>query len=160
MAGLPKKYAKMGFKKGWREFKKSKSKRKYTLRRTVSKTAKRKTRTRTMAKKRTYKKKSSIGGVGKLMLGGAIYGVAREPLSQLSSKIPIIGNFGDEVALLGISYLMATRTSGMLRQAGRAGLMIEAYNLARSGTGGLLRNLISTTSTTATTSTNTGMSFR
>jgi hypothetical protein len=30
MAGLPKKYAKMGFKKGWREYKKTKSQRKTT----------------------------------------------------------------------------------------------------------------------------------
>lgn len=162
MAGLPKKYAKMGFKKGWREYKKSKSKRgrKVTLRRTVKKTAKRR-KTRTMARRKIVRRrKSPIGGVGKLMLGGAIYGVAREPLNTLASKVPFIGNLGDEVALLGVSYLLATRTKGMVRQMGRAGLMIEAYNLARGTGGSLLGGLINSTTATTTTSTSSTNSFR
>ena len=104
-----------------------------------------------MVKRKTYRKKSPMGGVGKLLMGGAIYGVAREPLSQLSAKIPVIGNFGDEVALLAVSYLLATKTSGIIRQAGRAGLMIEAYNLARQGTGGLLGGILGTTTKATTT---------
>jgi len=42
--GLPKKYAKMGFKKGWREFKKAMAKRAGKLKRRVSKGVKRKTK--------------------------------------------------------------------------------------------------------------------
>tara|TARA_Y100000310_G_scaffold251876_1_gene258504 strand:- start:316 stop:798 length:483 start_codon:yes stop_codon:yes gene_type:complete len=156
--GLPKKYAKMGFKKGWKAFKASKRSRTITLKRTVSKTAKR--RRRPMAKRKVMRRrKSSIGGVGKLMLGGAIYGVAREPINQLASKVPFVGNLGDEVALLAINFLIATKTKGMVRQIGRAGLMIEAYNLAR-GTGGSLLGGILGTSSTTTATTTTQNSFR
>jgi len=54
MAGLPKKYAKMGFKKGWREYRKVHKKRKGG--------SKRKTTRRKSPKKRTYKRRSNPGG--------------------------------------------------------------------------------------------------
>lgn len=110
-------------------------------------------------RKITRRRKSSIGGVGKIMLGGAIYGVAREPINQLASKVPFVGTLGDEVALLAINFLLATKTKGIMRQIGRSGLMIEAYNLARGTGGSLLGGILGTSSATTTTSTTTN-SFR
>jgi len=156
MAGLPKKYAKMGFKKGWRAYKASKGKSRKSYSRTVRKTVA-KRRSRTMAKRRTYRKKSAFGGVAGLVLGGAGYGVIREPLSQLSAKIPMVGGLGDEVALMGASYLMATKGSGIIRKIGRAGLVIEAHNLARNLAGGVIGAVTGGATTTVPQS---GMSFK
>lgn len=143
MPGLPKKYAKMGFKKGWRAFKASKrtTKRKSYSQTTVKRVVKR--RSKQMAKRRkSYRKKSAMSGVTGLLLGGAGYGVIREPLSQLSAQVPLIGGLGDEVALLALSWVMATRTSGIFKKIGKAGLVIEAHNLTRNLSSGMLSNFL------------------
>jgi len=107
MAGLPKKYAKMGFKKGWKAYKATKSTKKITKVRTVAKKAKR----------RTYKKKTNNNSMmnsflGKLIVKAtpAIYGYVRAPLSDwlaaspLGQMLPALGRYGDEITLLGLNY--------------------------------------------------------
>jgi len=147
MAGLPRKYAKMGFAKGWRAYKNSKK----TNIRSVKTMAKRRRRS---SARTTYSRKrsSKMGGVAGLMLGGAGYGLIREPLNQLASKVPFVGSLGDEVVLLGASYLMATKGSGIIRKVGRAGLVIEAHNLARNLGGGLLGSITNATTPASSTS--------
>jgi len=126
MAGLPKKFAKLGFKKGWKAFKMSKS-------RTTSTKVK-----RTMAKRakiRTYGKRNTMSGDVALIAGSMIYGAGREFLSQklepLTKNIPA-GDFADELTLGTLSYFMAKGKIPVLnkvkitREIGRAGLTIEA----------------------------------
>jgi len=127
MAGLPKKYAKMGFKKGWAMFKKSKK---------STKAAKRTTRTarvKTMAKRKTYKKKSKVAKAGNSFMNKLIskalpvaYGYAREPLSDalanspLGKALPNLGKFGDEITILGLNYgatALGARKNPMVRKA-------------------------------------------
>jgi hypothetical protein len=62
----------------------------------------------------------------------------REPLSQLTARIPYVGGMGDEVALLIGSSVIATKTSGIFRQIGKAGVVIEAHNLGRMLAGGTI----------------------
>lgn len=159
MAGLPRKYAKMGFAKGWRAYKSSKKTTKTTAKTAGSaKMARR--RYRKLAR-RSRRSSSSMGGgsVMKMALGGAVYGIVREPINQLMGKVPIIGTFGDEVALGVVSYIAATKGSGWVRTIGRAGVMIEAYNLSRSMSGNLLSGFLGTSST-ASTASSSGISFR
>jgi len=153
MAGLPKKYAKMGFKKGWKEYKKTKVKSKSSLKRKAVPTARRRVKTmarrrRTYAKRRTSRR-SGMGTLTKLALAGAGYGLIREPLNQLVAKVPLVGNFGDEVALGLASLLIASKGSGMLKKIGQAGVIIEAHNLARGGMGGLMGAFSSPQSSTS-----------
>jgi hypothetical protein len=151
MAGLPKKYAKMGFKKGWKEYKKIKSssnkkavtsalfnrktKAVPTASRRVKKMAKRR---RTYAKRRTSRRSGGMGQLTKLALAGAGYGLIREPLNQLVAKVPFVGSFGDEVALGMASLLLASKGTGIVKKIGQAGVLIEAHNLARGGMGGIM----------------------
>jgi len=151
MAGLPRKYAKMGFAKGWRAYKSSKTRTK------IKNTARTAGSVKTMARRRykmarRSKFRSSTGGNGvmKLALGGAIYGLVREPINQFAGKIPLIGGFGDEVALGVISYIAATKGTGWVRNIGRAGVVIEAHNLARNMGGNLLSGFLGNTTTAST----------
>lgn len=104
MAGLPKKYARMGFKKGWAAYKKTSKK--VTTRR-VS----------TMAKKRRKagSKKQAAKGTAlfKKVMYKALplaYGFAREPMSnwlaksELGKNMPNFGRYGDEGTLLLLNY--------------------------------------------------------
>ena len=113
MAGLPKKYAKMGFKKGWKAYKAAKP----TKSKIVTKSI---TKVRTVAKKakrRTYKKKQTKNSMmnsflGKLIVKAtpAVYGYVRAPLSDwlaespLGKMLPNLGRYGDEITLLGLNY--------------------------------------------------------
>lgn len=83
--GLPKKYAKMGFKKGWREYKKSKRK-SGTKRRTYTKP--RKTR-KTRRKRRTVtkKKRNNSGGRGMRLHIGALAGALVPSIVDLADGI-------------------------------------------------------------------------
>jgi hypothetical protein len=109
-------------------------------RKRVSRRATTKRRTFKVARRRRVvrRRKSSMSGMTKLALGGALYGIAREPLNSLASRIPLIGGIGDEAGLLLASWVMATKTKGIARQVGRAGVVIEAHNLARNLSGGAL----------------------
>ena len=151
MAGLPKIYARMGFAKGWRAYKASKRTKSHP---------KQKINTRMvhMAKRRFMKAKrrsssAGMGGLGKLALGGAIYGLAREPINSLAKNLPFVGSLGDEIALGLISAVMATKGSGWIKTIGRAGVVVEAHNLARSMGGNILGSFMGTSASAVSTST-------
>jgi len=98
LAGLPKKYAKMGFKEGWAAYKKSKKKGKRGRRK--------------MAKKKksyTRKTRSTFMGVNiKRALASAVYGGLRAKTSNYlkpyTDKLPF-GNVSDEAGMIIASML-------------------------------------------------------
>lgn len=128
MAGLPKKYAKMGFKKGWRAFKASKNKRK-TKRAT----------TKRSSKVTKVRRKSKFNTDLITMAGAMGYGAVREKVSNmlepLTQKVPA-GDVSDEVAMGALSYLMmkgkipVISKYPVMKAIGRAGFIIES---ARAG---------------------------
>lgn len=103
-------------------------------------------------RKRSYSRRSSFGSLGKKMVGGFGYGVVREPINQLAKKVPFVGGFGDEVLMLGVSALLATKTSGVMRQIGNAGVYVESHNLGRNIAGGMLGGILGTSATSTTSS--------
>lgn len=70
-----------------------------------------------------------------LIVGGALYGAVRQyasnALQPVTSMIPL-GNIADEVVLGTAGYLLATKTSGMLKDVGRAALTIEAARIGEA----------------------------
>jgi len=82
-SGLPKKYAKMGFKKGWAEYKKSK--RRTAPKRTPAKRTRRKT---TMAKKRNYRR-SAKKLITKQFIDGAIDSGAQYMVKSFVGDSPL-----------------------------------------------------------------------
>lgn len=139
MAGLPKKYAKMGFKKGWAVYKKTKSKTKksYTVTtRKVRKVAK---------KKRSYKKATKkVQSFGNTFLGKLTkkaipiaYGFSRDKVSdfiansELGKKLPVF-DLIDEATMLGINAIatkMGARKNPIARRALQAMEDIELSNV-------------------------------
>jgi len=117
--GLPKKYAKMGFKKGWREYKKSK--RTPTRRRTT-------TRRRTSSTRRTYKRRRNDMKTNALMKG--IIAGAGATLIKKYVNVP----FADDLAVLGVGYFMKDKT---LQTIGAVGLGSDLANMAPGGNGGV-----------------------
>lgn len=106
-----------------------------------TKTKTKKSGGRKMEKKR--RSGSSRGGDTLLLQAGmaGLYGAARPKLEQwiqpITSKVPVAGNYVDEVVLGGFGYLLAKGKVPMLkgktaRAAGKAMLIIEA---ARVGSG-------------------------
>lgn len=98
--GLPRKYAKMGFKKGWAAYKRTKSP---TVRRrpTVRKS-------RPMARRRSYRKvyRAARGGGGKFkpIIDGFLAGAAGGLVTNY------LGNMGHPIATLGIGYFRNNTT--------------------------------------------------
>lgn len=93
-----------------------------------SKTSAIKTRTRTITK--TVRAKSRNVTPMKKMVGGALYGAARGTVSSfltpITSKLPL-GNYADEVGMLGLSYYAAKGKLGsQFKEIGTAGLYIES----------------------------------
>ena len=141
MAGLPKKYAKMGFKKGWQLYKKTKS--------SKSKKATTKTlKVRTVAKKRrSYKKKSNNNKsmmntfVGKLAKKAIpiVYGATRDNMSdwiantEIGKKLPAFSLI-DEATMLGINWgltALGARKNPIARRALQAVEDIELASVGR-----------------------------
>jgi len=133
MAGLPKKYAKMGFKKGWKAYrakKKSSSRKRASSARTRSK--------KTMAKKKT-RRRTRRSSQWTPVLGAAAYGMGREwtlgRLDPLLEKVPVAGPYLDEAAMFGLSYLLAKGKIPVVKKlkftkaVGKAGMLIEAYRV-------------------------------
>jgi hypothetical protein len=138
MAGLPKKYAKMGFKKGWRAYKASKKSSSKKRSATARRARPAKTRRRTMARKRkrSTRRKSMFSGVAGKVAGALLYGAIRSPVSNALKSVPVVGGLSDEVALGAVSWYLS-RKQGVVGQIGNAGLVIEASRLGSSLTGGL-----------------------
>jgi len=149
-SGLPKKYAKMGFKKGWREFKKSKNKSTRTRTRTKTRTVttSRKTGGRRMSKTKDFllglKEKEIVGGIG--------YAVA-EPLidqftSQITPNLPIIGQAGDDIVkvlagLLGRKFIKNPMAKGMFDTM----VTVNTYKVAKRFTPNLFAGVTGSSDT-------------
>ena len=125
MTGLPKKYAKMGFKKGWKAFKGKKGslrlggKRKMAKRRSYTKRAK--------AKSRSVGK-VSMAGVKKIAIGVA--GVIAYELF-LSPMIPLTSMTKNILEMLvGIVLLVSPKMPPVLRAVGGAMATINLFQLA------------------------------
>lgn len=97
-------------------------------------------RTRTPFKMRSKRSgRKGAAGAGNLgmrqALGGAIYGAARGYVSGMlepvTSRVPL-GGIADEVVMLVLSHQVAKRTTGALREAGKAGFYIESARLGQS----------------------------
>lgn len=108
-----------------------------------------------MARKSRSRGRSS-GGVraGEILVGGIVYGIARNKISSMlkNSLGGVVGNMSDEVIMGIVSYLAAEKGSGMIRDAGKVGLGIEASRFSQNlNIGGLLGST-STENTTQSTS--------
>lgn len=147
--GLPKKYAKMGFKRGWAAYKRSKNKRTSSPRRARTPTTRRR-RTMAKAKRKYTKRRVPAMTPQKAVIGGFIYGFGRGQLNNLVKGLTsnVALNLSDEIALGIANWYLAKKTKGMVRNAAIVGLGIEAYNVGRSSGG--IGNLFGGSSTTNT----------
>ena len=145
MAGLPKKYAKMGFKKGWLAYKKSKSRsRSGSIIRSRSRSKTK--RSYTMArKKKTYRKSSSLLGKLNNPLLGAAGVVAYE--SIISPMIPLQGTAKDMLELVGGLYL--SKKKGIIGATGKSLVVLNSYQLVSGLVGNKLSGLFNKAPTSA-----------
>jgi hypothetical protein len=132
MTGLPKKYARMGFKRGWAAFNKTKRK-----------TRKTKTKVYTMArrkhysKRRSYKRSSGMGfgNAGKVLIGSALAGIYEIYVSPL---IPMVTGMIKNILELFIGLWLST-ARGMpsyVKSFGLALAFINGYQLITPYLGG------------------------
>ena len=131
MAGLPKKYAKMGFAKGWRAYRASKT------------TSYSTNKVKPMARRRSgffRKKARQIVRQGPTPMQTAIaavaYGAVRQKTSAMiqpfTSKIPL-GTVADELVLGTAGYFLAKKSKNkMLKAAGTAILTVEAARVGEA----------------------------
>lgn len=113
MAGLPKKYAKMGFKRGWKTLKASKSKKAKVYKGSTSKTrmAKRgRKRTHSTTRRRSSKRKEKTNIAS--TLSTIVYGIARRPIAQkilpklaINGKLPL-GDYTNEALFGGAAHIL------------------------------------------------------
>ena len=101
--GLPKKYAKMGFKKGWKAYKATQGTRKSPVRRKTTRK-----RARPMARRRNYRRaaRRAYGARGgmKPIIDGAIGGVAAEAGQKF------LGGYGGALGTIAAGYFMKNAT--------------------------------------------------
>jgi len=85
----------------------------------------------TMAKKKRFFSKKGLS-VNQILIGGAAYGFARNKISTwLRGTIGgQLGNVSDEILMGVVSYFAAKKGKGIIRDAGKAGLAIEAARFA------------------------------
>lgn len=145
--GLPKKYAKMGFKEGWKAFNRSKLNKKQGAKKTMAK-KRRSSRSMFRKAKKTYKRASDkslkVLGVDIMndMVMPGIYGAVRVDFNNLvtpyTNKLPVINQLGDnadEVGLILAGALISKYVGNkvpMVRKIARAGIMIESAQLGQS----------------------------
>ncbi|MBI2652109.1 hypothetical protein HYX00_01470 [Candidatus Woesearchaeota archaeon] len=84
-----------------------------------------------MAKKKRFFSRKGLS-VNQLLIGGAVYGFARNKVSSwLRQTIGgNLGNVSDEILMGIVAYFAAKRGSGIVKDAGKAGLAIEAARFA------------------------------
>jgi len=138
MAGLPKKYAKMGFKKGWIAYKRTKKS-------SSSIKVRKYKRSKTMTKK-SYKRKSTslLGKLNSPLLGAAGV-VAYE--SFISPMIPLQGTAKDMLELVGGLYL--SKKQGFIGATGKSLVVLNSYQLVSGLVGNKLQGLLGNKSTSA-----------
>lgn len=82
-----------------------------------------------------------LSGLAGDLVGGALYGAVRAPISQLARRLPVIGALGDEVALLAVTGIGANMTSGVVKKVMRKGFTFESVllgnQLAKGALGGV-----------------------
>jgi hypothetical protein len=127
MAGLPKQYARMGFKKGWEEYRKSRS-----LTRGNKQMAKKKSK--------KFKKVSRALDPMKILIGAGLYGAVREPaanfITPVTSKIPL-GSVADELVLGLLGWFGYKKGKGIVKDISLGALAIEGARIGeqiRKGT--------------------------
>jgi len=91
--------------------------------------------------KRTYRRRSSSTKTAPLMYG--LYGAARGYVNQYARMIPVIGGFGDEAAMLAVTYAGKRWGGGTIKKVATAGFNVECFNLGRALTEGGLGGLFS-----------------
>jgi len=147
MAGLPKKYAKMGFAKGWKAFKASKKKRSVSRTRTKASVL----RGAPMARRKVKRRKSRSKSMQYMPQIAAFgYGVGREALEQrvvqpIMARLPIPGfQYADNIGMIAANWALAKgkvpglKNIKILRAVGRAGMTVEAFKLGEEiGSAGL-----------------------
>lgn len=147
MAGLPKKYAKMGFKRGWASFKKLNRKTKKTKIRSVQIMARKRSFKRSM-KRYSRKAKSflTFGTISKVLIGAAIAAIYEVFVSPM---IPLDGMIKNIVEL-GAGLILASMGSMPMpvRAFGAALSIINAYSLIVP----LVQNFSGTSSTSGASS--------
>ena len=137
MAGLPKKYAKMGFKKGWAAYKRSKSSTTTPTRRKSSSIKRRTNKQMARKKRKTYRRTTSSGFKPvQVLIGGGAYGALRAKISNaiapLTSKIPL-GTIGDEVALFSLGYIANKKMKDKtIKSVAQAAMFIEAARMGEA----------------------------
>jgi hypothetical protein len=85
-------------------------------------------------------RRSAKGGIMNTILGGALYGLARQPIANLTAPLTgslPLGQYNDEAVMAIVSWLAAKKGSGLLASAGRAGLAVEAARIAGGVTGNM-----------------------
>lgn len=141
MAGLPRKYARMGFSRGWRAFKASKSrvssKVNYMARR------RRGSRSRAVGFARRSARRGGVGNSAALlqvdaMAYGAVRQYASDAIAPFTSKIPL-GTLSDEIGMGLLCWGVSKYAGkGMLGSVARKGLVIENARVGEAlVTGGL-----------------------
>lgn len=134
MSGLPKRYARMGFAKGWKAYRASQS----------SSTPKRAAKVTRMAKRRKYRgfarkaaRRAGIGNSAALVqVDAMLYGAVRQKVSDaiapVTSKIPL-GGVSDEVGMALVCWGISKYAGkGMLGNVARKGLVIENARLGEA----------------------------
>ena len=101
----------------------------------------RKSGRRTFASYFKRKGKSRSGNresVQSTMMGAAIYGAVRMPVAKYIDKwtsyVPY--GIGDELALGVVSYIAAKKGSGLIKNVGKAGLVIETARITEQAING------------------------
>jgi hypothetical protein len=145
MSGLPKKYAKMGFKKGWMAFKKLK---KHSIKRKTNRVV-HIARRRKGGFKRFYKRTSrrvksgfTFGSVSKIVLGiglAALYEVFVSPMLPIAGQLKNIVEFAIGIALMSMSGMPS-----YVKSFGMALAIINGYSLVVPYISGLNGNSSST----------------
>lgn len=141
MAGLPKKYAKMGFSRGWKAYRAASNRSRSSE--VTKKMARRKKSGSRASKKSRSKGSRQMLGLGKYV-GAAIYGGVREKLSDalvpVTSKIPL-GNLSDEAGMIGVLFLAKKFAGGkvpLVKDIADAGLLIESARVGATIASGQL----------------------
>lgn len=85
-----------------------------------------------MVRRKRFRRSSKGLSVNQILIGGAVYGFARNKISGwLRQTIGgNLGNVSDEILMGIVAYFAAKRGSGIVRDAGKAGLAIEAARFA------------------------------
>lgn len=137
MAGLPKKYAKMGFKKGWAAYKRTKRTKRSSARKPKTKTR----RVKSMAKRKYYKKAKRYARRGfnwANQFKGAGLVVAYESL--IEPMVPVSGVAKNALALGAGAYM--AKKKGAVGQAGKTLIAINAVQLMRQFAAPVMQNLV------------------